>query len=294
MGVKNLLEFSQASPRQQLGRREEFCCIGFAPRVWKSNGEERALHGFDSGRRRFLEFCWNETVRGRFPLNYIPVRSAFGVRIGPAMRALLFTLECALGVLAVVLVSALAHWFGGLLSVSVLLYLLIVVPTALLSGFRQAVIVSLSAVIMQGYFTAHQPPANLAVNPASWVVLLAFVLVALVISRLSARVARHAEEAESWSEQVRDLYEFTRRTLEMNLHLEPGGQLAELAHEIFALEAVAVFDAELHKVYSAGYWRTPTTSKPRMTIRKAKWAGAWCGSERRRLEAWWCAAAPVR
>jgi two-component system sensor histidine kinase KdpD len=41
----------------------------------------------------------------------------------------------------------------------------------------------------------------------------------------------------------------------MNLHLEPGPQLAELAHEIFALEAVAVFDAELHQVYQAGYWQ---------------------------------------
>jgi two-component system sensor histidine kinase KdpD len=40
----------------------------------------------------------------------------------------------------------------------------------------------------------------------------------------------------------------------MNLHLEPGPQLAELVHEIFALEAVAVFDADLHEVYQAGFW----------------------------------------
>ena len=188
------------------------------------------------------------------PLNYIPVRSAFSARSSRASRAILFTLECALGVMAVVFVSALAHWFGGLLSVSVLLYLLIVAATALSCGFWQAVIVSLSAVLMQGYFTAHQLPSNIAINPANWVVLLAFVLVALVISRLAASVARHAREAESWSEQVRDLYEFTRRTLVMNLHLEPGPQLAELVHEIFGLEAVAVFDAELHNVYTAGYW----------------------------------------
>jgi two-component system sensor histidine kinase KdpD len=40
----------------------------------------------------------------------------------------------------------------------------------------------------------------------------------------------------------------------MNLHVEPGPQLAELVQEIFALEAVAVFDADLHDVYQAGYW----------------------------------------
>jgi two-component system sensor histidine kinase KdpD len=53
---------------------------------------------------------------------------------------------------------------------------------------------------------------------------------------------------------MHDLYEFTRRTLQMNLHVEPGQQLADLVHEIFALEAVAIFDADLHEVYQAGYW----------------------------------------
>jgi two-component system sensor histidine kinase KdpD len=86
--------------------------------------------------------------------------------------------------------------------------------------------------------------------------LLVFVLVALLVSQLSARVNRNGKEAESWGGQMHDLYEFTRRTLEMNLHLEPGPQLAELVHEIFALEAVAVFDADLHEVYPAGNWST--------------------------------------
>ena len=53
---------------------------------------------------------------------------------------------------------------------------------------------------------------------------------------------------------MQDLYEFTRRTLQMNLHVEPGAQLAELVHEIFALEAVVVFDADLHETYQAGFW----------------------------------------
>jgi two-component system sensor histidine kinase KdpD len=171
---------------------------------------------------------------------------------------LLFVLECALGVVTVALVSALAHWPEWLLPVAVLFYVLIVAATALLCGFWQAVIVSLSAVFMHSYFILRQPPAavpsSMASDPANVVTLLAFVLVALVVSRLSARVTGHAREAESWGEQMRDLYEFTRRTLEMNLHLEPGPQLAELVHEIFALEAVAVFDADLHQVYQAGIW----------------------------------------
>jgi len=186
----------------------------------------------------------------------IPARSLFGARStrGSGSRVLLFVLECGLGIIAVVLVAALAHWFGWLLPVALLLYLLIVLPTALLCGFWQALVVSLSAVVVHGIFTAREPELSLAKDPANSVTLLVFVLVALVVSRLSARVTGHAREAESWGGQMHDLYEFTRRTLQMNLHVEPGPQLAELVHEIFSLEAVAVFDADLHDVYHAGYW----------------------------------------
>jgi two-component system sensor histidine kinase KdpD len=154
----------------------------------------------------------------------------------------------------VILAAALAHWSGWLLPVAVLLYLLIVIPIALLCGFWQAVIVSLSAVVVHGFFTGRQPQFNLASDPANSVTLVVFVLVALTVSRLSARVTDHAREAESRGGQMHDLYEFTRRTLQMNLHVEPGPQLAELVHEIFQLEAVAVFDADLHEVYQAGIW----------------------------------------
>ena len=187
-----------------------------------------------------------------------PVRFAFGARNrrgrGSGTRLLLATLECALGMVGVVLTAVLAHWAAWLLPVAVLLYLLIVIPIALLCGFWQAVIVSLTAVVVQSYLTTGSPVSNPAVDPANSVTLLAFVLVALIVSRLSSRITDHAREAESWGGQMHDLYEFTRRTLQMNLHHEPGPQLAELVHEIFALEAVAVFDADLHDVYQAGYW----------------------------------------
>jgi two-component system, OmpR family, sensor histidine kinase KdpD len=193
-------------------------------------------------------------VGGWLAGSYIPVQSAFAQKRGRGLRVLLFVLECGLGIVAVVLVAAFAHWARWLLPVTVLLYLLIVVATALLSGFWQAVIVSLSAVAIQAFFTSEQARSNPASNPVNSVTLVVFVLVALTVSRLSARVTDHAREAESRGGQMHDLYEFTRRTLQMNLHVEPGPQLAELVHEIFALEAVAVFDADLHSVYQAGYW----------------------------------------
>jgi two-component system sensor histidine kinase KdpD len=193
-------------------------------------------------------------------MSYIPVRSVFGANRlrGSGLRVLLFVLECALGILAVVLITALAYWSQWLLPVALLLYLLIVVPIALVYGFWQALIVSFSAVAAHSYFSARQAHLhvgpNLATDPVNSIMLLVFVLVALVVSRLSSRVTKHAEEADRWGTQMEDLYEFTRRTLQMSLHVEPGPQIVELVHEIFALEAVVVFDADLHEVYQAGYW----------------------------------------
>jgi two-component system, OmpR family, sensor histidine kinase KdpD len=188
---------------------------------------------------------------------YIPLRAMFNVRRarGSGSQTLLFILETALGVAVVCFLGVLEHWFPRLLPVSVLLSLLVVVPTALLCGFWQAVLVSLSAVVVQSYVTVRETELLRAADPANSVTLVAFVLTALLISRLSARVNQHAREAESWGGQMHDLYEFTRRTLQMNLHVEPGPQLAELVHEIFALEAVVVFDADLHETYQAGFWK---------------------------------------
>jgi two-component system, OmpR family, sensor histidine kinase KdpD len=187
---------------------------------------------------------------------YIPLRTMFaGRRVrGSGRRILLFCTECALGILSVVMVTVFAHWLQWLLPVAVLLYLLIIVPTALWCGFWQAVIVSLSAVAIQSYFAVRQNGLSPATELGNPITLVAFILTALVISRLSARVTQHARETDSWGGQMEDLYEFTRRTLQMNLHVEPGAQLAELVHEIFALEAVVIFDADLHETYQAGYW----------------------------------------
>ena len=195
-------------------------------------------------------------VGSRLSGTSIHLRSAFDERRTrlSGKQALLFSTECALGIVSVVLIGFLVHWLQWLFPVAVLLYLLIVVPTALWCGFWQATVVSLSAVAVQSYFTARMVRANPAADPANSIELLAFVLTALVISRLSARVTEHARESDSWGGQMEDLYEFTRRTLQMNLHLEPGPQLAELVHEIFALESVVIFDADLHETYEAGFW----------------------------------------
>jgi two-component system sensor histidine kinase KdpD len=71
------------------------------------------------------------------------------------------------------------------------------------------------------------------------------------VLRRALRAARRASSSEA---EIRNLYEFTRRTLQMNLNEKPGPQLAEHVLEVFGLDGVAIFDADLQEVYPAGRW----------------------------------------
>jgi two-component system sensor histidine kinase KdpD len=70
--------------------------------------------------------------------------------------------------------------------------------------------------------------------------------------RKVARPVAAEERSAEW--EMSSLHELTRRILRLDLHLEPGPRLAELIHEVFALEAVAIFDRDLHAVYQSGEW----------------------------------------
>jgi two-component system sensor histidine kinase KdpD len=179
---------------------------------------------------------------------------------GSGAKALLFALECALGVLVVALATTLAHWFGWQPSAVLLMEMLFVIGAAILAGFWQAAAVSLAAIVSEGWLNPHVAQQH---PVAGAFMLLLYLAAAYAVSRFSARAARFEQSAGSWMGQFQDLHEFIRRTMEMNFHLEPGAQLVELVQEIFALEAVAIFDAELHQVYSAGYWNVDPQEQAR-------------------------------
>ena len=52
------------------------------------------------------------------------------------------------------------------------------------------------------------------------------------------------------------LCELTRHITQVDMHREPGEQLSHVIAEAFALEAVAIFDMDINKTYTAGEWFT--------------------------------------
>lgn len=72
--------------------------------------------------------------------------------------------------------------------------------------------------------------------------------------RRALPVARLASPDRFTTAQLNSLREFTSRTLQMNVSEKPGQKLAENLHEIFELDAVALFDADLNEIYKTGTW----------------------------------------
>jgi len=187
----------------------------------------------------------------------IPVRAALGARgvHGSRPRALQFALQCFYGVGAVLVITGCGRIFQGSLLASVPLCLMVVVFAAGWYGFWQSIVVSVSAAAAGLLASPHPGPVSARTFVEFLFSLLAFAMAAYFVSRLASRAAEREAMENAVSGQMQDLYEFARRTLQMNLHMEPGAQLADLVHEVFGLEAVAVFDADLHEIYQAGYWQ---------------------------------------
>jgi len=157
-------------------------------------------------------------------------------------------------------VLVLLTYFGFVLHINLLtiglLYLLIVVAVASLSGFWQASLISFLAVACLDYFFL--PPIfhfDIA-DPQDWVALATFEVTALAISRLHTRERRVAREVVIHRAGMEQLYELSRSTLLLDLHQPPGPQLAVLLHRIFDLRAVALYDTNLSYQYRMGDWET--------------------------------------
>ena len=96
------------------------------------------------------------------------------------------------------------------------------------------------------------------IHDGGWLVIVPTCLIMLLIAAVTARgISSHALQAQRARRErtsAEDLAEFIRITTHLDLRREPGPQLASMIQKIFAIEAVAIFDADLHKVYQAGKW----------------------------------------
>jgi two-component system, OmpR family, sensor histidine kinase KdpD len=109
-------------------------------------------------------------------------------------------------------------------------------------------VISAIAVVCECYFFI--PPAFSfdVADTRSYVSLIVFELSALLVSRLSAREQSNARDAEAQRRNMSRLYELSSRTQQLDLHYPPGSQLVNLVRELFAVDAIAIFDSDLDTI----------------------------------------------
>ena len=118
--------------------------------------------------------------------------------------------------------------------------LLVVLGTATLARLRTAIAVSILAMLALNFFFL-PPVGRLAIaDPQNWIALLAFLVVAIIASNLSAAAQDRAREAIARRNEVTRLFDLTRDVL---LTTETAGAIDVLARRVarrFELTSVAI------------------------------------------------------
>src|SRR5882724_7888700 len=133
------------------------------------------------------------------------------------------------------------------LSSATSVHLLLVTALALQWGFLEASIVSLLSVACLDYFFTQPLFKFYMTDSHDWIALITFESVALLVSRLSNQVSRHARESEMHRSHLQKLYELSQNILLLDRQKPVDQQLASLIQATLQVKGVAIWNAyDLH------------------------------------------------
>ncbi len=147
------------------------------------------------------------------------------------------------GISAALLITWAAFRLHFNLSAATSVYLFLVTVIALRWGFLEAGIVSLLSVACLDYFFTEPLFRFYMSDSHDWVALLTFESVALLVSRLSNQVSRHARESEVHRLHLEKLYELSQSILLLDLQKPVDRQLANLIQATLKVNGVALWNA---------------------------------------------------
>jgi two-component system sensor histidine kinase KdpD len=156
-------------------------------------------------------------------------------------------IRIAAGVLTALLITWVAYQCHFNLSSATSIHLFLITAIALRWGFLEASIVSLLSVACLDYFFTQPLFRFYMTDTHDWVALVTFESVALLVSRLSNQVSRHARESEMHRSQLQKLYELSQNVLLLDRHEPVDQQLAGLIQTTLEVKGVALWNAyDLH------------------------------------------------
>jgi two-component system sensor histidine kinase KdpD len=156
-------------------------------------------------------------------------------------------LRIATGIAAALLITWVAYRFHFNLSSATSVHLFLVTAIALRWGLLEASVVSLLSVACLDYFFTQPLFQFYMTDSHDWVALVTFESVALLVSRLSNQVRRHARESEMHRSHLQKLYGLSQNILLLDRQEPVDQQLAILIQATLQVKGVALWNAyDLH------------------------------------------------
>jgi two-component system sensor histidine kinase KdpD len=157
------------------------------------------------------------------------------------------SIRIAVGIAAALFITWVAYRFHFNLSSATSIHLFLVTAIALRWGFLEASIVSLLSVACLDYFFTQPLFRFYMTDTHDWVALVTFESVALLVSRLSNQLSRHAREAEIHRSHLQKLYELSQNVLLLDQQKPIDQQLTNLIQATLQAKGVALWNAyDLH------------------------------------------------
>src|SRR5438093_12864785 len=121
-------------------------------------------------------------------------------------------------------------------------FLLATLAVATAWGLPEAIVASVAGVLCFNFFFLPPLFTFYLADSQNWVALFAFLVTAVVASKLSASAKRRAREATRQREEVERLYELSRALMLVDKRSATASQIARRIAEVFKLDGVAIFD----------------------------------------------------
>ncbi len=137
-----------------------------------------------------------------------------------------------------------------------LTFLLAILAVSTVWGMAVSVAMSVAAMLAFNYFFLPPVGTFTIADPQNWVALIAFLVVAVLASRLSTRARQKAADASARQREIEKLYTFSQGLLESGNVMELVNRIPAQIVDAFEVGAAALFLADKQKVYRSGPGRS--------------------------------------
>jgi two-component system, OmpR family, sensor histidine kinase KdpD len=156
------------------------------------------------------------------------------------------------GIVAALLITGIAYRFHFNLASATSIHLFLITAIALKWGFFEASVVSAISVGCLDYFFTEPLFRFYMSDSHDWVALATFESVALLVSRLSNEVSRHANESELHRARLQRLYELSQNILLLDFQKPIEPQLAIFIQQALSAKGIALWNASDLRLSKAG------------------------------------------